>query len=293
MTLAWLTVLGVLIILFTAREVFLDLFHHAQSGTISEYVAKAVFGIFRNWPAMLPLAGPLSVVLIIFCWFFLLALGFSFEYWTRLPSEFQIKGLPEGHDFLESLYFSLTTMTTLGYGDISPKTPIVQFTATLQALVGFGLVTASVSWIVLLFPALSRMRTLARNVSNLMEAEDATGLRVETSLSDQVVFALAAAVAEVRVDLEHFPIVYYFRSSTHRASLSASLPCLVRIADSGMKKGNGDGVRLAAGTIRTALNELASRLAESFVKADRNKPSEVFRAFREHQLIDAEGSTGA
>ncbi len=40
---------------------------------------------------------------------------------------------PTYHQFL---YFSLTTLTTLGYGDITPLTPFAQIWATLEAVVG-------------------------------------------------------------------------------------------------------------------------------------------------------------
>jgi len=41
-----------------------------------------------------------------------------------------------GQGFLSFLYFSYVTMTTLGYGDVSPVTPVVQSLSILQAIVG-------------------------------------------------------------------------------------------------------------------------------------------------------------
>ncbi len=35
-----------------------------------------------------------------------------------------------------ALYYSLVTMTTLGYGDIAPTTPVTQMAAAIQALIG-------------------------------------------------------------------------------------------------------------------------------------------------------------
>jgi hypothetical protein len=48
---------------------------------------------------------------------------------TLIPSEPR----PFFHQFL---YFSLTTLTTLGYGDISPLSPFAQIWATLEAVFG-------------------------------------------------------------------------------------------------------------------------------------------------------------
>ena len=45
------------------------------------------------------------------------------------------KGLDDP-DVKEFLYFSLTTLTTVGYGDISPAIPISRSIANVEALVG-------------------------------------------------------------------------------------------------------------------------------------------------------------
>ncbi len=40
------------------------------------------------------------------------------------------------HSFFSVAYFSFVTLTTLGYGDISPATPIAKFFVTLEAVTG-------------------------------------------------------------------------------------------------------------------------------------------------------------
>lgn len=42
----------------------------------------------------------------------------------------------DGRHSIEAIYFSFTTMTTLGYGDIVPTTPITRMLAVLEAIVG-------------------------------------------------------------------------------------------------------------------------------------------------------------
>jgi hypothetical protein len=47
------------------------------------------------------------------------------------------RGLPEGRGALsQMLYFSLTTLTTTGYGDIAPLHPFVRSLANLEAVIG-------------------------------------------------------------------------------------------------------------------------------------------------------------
>jgi voltage-gated potassium channel Kch len=57
------------------------------------------------------------------------------------PASFNFPSLAEGgtidqFDFSESMYFSLVTTTTLGYGDIVPKTPLARSLATFMGVAG-------------------------------------------------------------------------------------------------------------------------------------------------------------
>ncbi|MCZ6838111.1 MAG: ion channel [Alphaproteobacteria bacterium] len=80
--------------------------------------------------------------------YFCLALAWAFSY--RL-----LDGLSPGafsqslvEDFSAPLYLSLTTITTLGYGDISPVAPFARLWATLEAVVGLLYVAILISRLV-------------------------------------------------------------------------------------------------------------------------------------------------
>lgn len=61
---------------------------------------------------------------------YLLILAFS-------PSAFGgIDQVPWGQNFSQMAYFSFVTLTTLGYGDISPNTPFAQVVVYLEAIAG-------------------------------------------------------------------------------------------------------------------------------------------------------------
>jgi hypothetical protein len=53
---------------------------------------------------------------------------------------------------------------------------------TLEGLIGISMITATVSWTVLLYPALARSRQFARRVSILVEAEERSHLSVVRDL---------------------------------------------------------------------------------------------------------------
>ena len=85
--------------------------------------------------------------------------------------------------------------------------------ATFEALIGLGLVTACVSWTVLLYPALSRMRMLALQTTLLSEAAERTNIPAIAESSEHLLGMLAEKVVRVQVDLIYFPILSECRST--------------------------------------------------------------------------------
>jgi hypothetical protein len=51
----------------------------------------------------------------------------------------------EGWRFLDALYFSVITLTTVGYGDLAPATDLGKMFTVLYLLVGLGAVAAFVT----------------------------------------------------------------------------------------------------------------------------------------------------
>jgi hypothetical protein len=272
---------GAIIVCGGLREVFQDLFHPTATGNLSDFIARGIFRIFRRSRRLIPLAGPLALVLVIASWTILLTLGFALLYYSCFPSDFRIDSNRPEHGFLTAWYFSLEAMTTLGLGEITPKPDWLRMLVGFHALVGFALVTASVSWIVLLYPALARMRSLARRVSLLDEAQKETGVSVISGNAESILGDLATDLIRTRVDLVYFPIIYYFHADSERASLPQALPVLERFADEGSKRADADRVRFAASGLRVALDDLAALLADRFVDADGKDPQATFRAYAE------------
>jgi hypothetical protein len=280
----WTAGPGILIIAFTLREIFQDLFLPGGSGSLSDFVARNVYRLFRRRRSLLPAAGPLAVVLVILCWVLLIGVGFALIYWDSFPNEVHVasgKSVAEERGLWPALYLSFEVLTTLGLGDVAPKPTWLRMLVSLEALIGFSILTASVSSIVLLYPALARMRTLARRTWTLAEAERRTEVAVVSGNAEILLGALALEVIETRVDLIHFPLLYYFHSDNRAASLREAIPHLVRFAEQGSRRNDADRVRLAAAALRVALDDLADLLGRRFVDADPGDPEAVFRAFAE------------
>ncbi len=47
--------------------------------------------------------------------------------------------------WLDAYYFSIITLTTVGYGDISPATPAGKIFTTVYIIVGVGIITAFIT----------------------------------------------------------------------------------------------------------------------------------------------------
>ena len=87
--------------------------------------------------------------------FFGLAIGFSLLYW-KCP--YLLAGIKGNHDlasFVHALYFSVVTMTTLGFGDIAanPDNWLGQTALMLQVILGYLLLGALITRFAVLFAA--------------------------------------------------------------------------------------------------------------------------------------------
>jgi Ion channel len=285
----WTVLPGVSIIVFAFTEIFQDLFHPTHTGSLSDWIGRSLFRLFRRWPSALSTAGPLTIVLVILCWALLQVLGFALIYWAAFPNGYRLLNRQDSagmtHGFSSMLYFSFQVMTTLWFGDVMPRADWLRIVTSLQALIGFALLTASVSSIVLIYPALGRMRLLARRTTILERAAKETGVDVISGDVENLLGDLANAVIQTRVDLIHFPIIYYFHSDYRRSSLAAALPKIMDFAKAGSIPDAPERVRLAAATLRAALQDLAALLDDRFLHTKSKEPGSVFRAYAKDHVI--------
>ena len=280
--------LGVVLIAAIVWEVFNDLFHPAGTGALSDWMGRALFGMFKRFPQLLPLAGPFTLLTVIALWVAGLIVGFALLYLPAYPAAFRTStGAAPGASspVLAVLYFSFQTLITLGYGDIAPWTWLVRFVASTEALVGFGLLTASVSSIVLLYPALSRMRLLARVVSHIVDAERTSGIALVATGSDVALSGLARDVTQARIDLIHFPIVYYFASNDAKARVATWVDELVRFANDGAEPSRPEHVRFAAKALDRALDDFAAIVDERFLHTCSRDRASILDALAKDQLV--------
>lgn len=280
-------VAGFVLLIIAVHEIYRDLFQPSEQGSFSKMIGRAVFGTMKRIPALLPSSGPIAFFTVIGCWVLVILCGFALIYSALYPAAFHItvqseKNTP--HLFVTVLYLSLEILTTLGIGDIIPQAEPLRFVVGGEALIGVVLFSATISWFLLLYPALARLRTLARRATILCEASKQIGARSISGNSESLLSAFALDVVQVRVDFVHYPVIYYFHSGSKHASLPDALLLLSRFAEEGIKEQNHESVRLAAAGLNAGLADLAHLLGTMFVHADPNDPIAVFRAYAADHL---------
>lgn len=284
---------GVMLIGVMLRDIFLTLFHPSSRGSVSSQGIRLIWNFFRRLsrsaPGRLSLAGPLSLLMIIGLWAIAITIGWALVIWPFLPDDFLLStGLvpAENDGFLDAMYVSLVTLATLGYGEITPQTIWLRIVSPLEALVGFSLITAAISWILSVTPVLSRRRNLAREVDLLHgEGRWDAALRDDTSgtMLTGVLHSLTVQVIAARSDYEYTPITYYFRQTDRSAAPDVAYPRLAVIAEQALQHPSS-AARAQAELLRVALHDLMAYIGSTFLDMHDAGIEDIFTAFSRDQL---------
>lgn len=270
------TAVGAGLILVVLRDLFFTLWHPSRQGSLTRLATRGTwraFGLRRG--RFSEHAGPVGALLAMLLWTALIVLGWALVYAPHMSGGFSFDPRLDPatrSSPLDALYLSLVTTATLGYGDIVPQTAWLRIAAPLQAVGGFALLTAAVSWILQIYPALTRRRSLALRFTHLQRsgAADVLG-QLDPSTAAQLLDGLAADVATSRTDLNQYSETYYFRDGDPRASLPATIGYAPALVAAGQASPSPD-VRLGAAMLSCALDDFADVLTRRFVATDGSTP---------------------
>ncbi|HYO64073.1 MAG TPA: potassium channel family protein [Pyrinomonadaceae bacterium] len=236
------TALGILVIALVAYDVYATILHaRGRGGPVSESLSRGVWHAARFFAARLPrprrhralnLVGPLLMPGLIAVYLALLAVGFALVYYPRMPAQFVVATESDGGSWLLSLYFSGITLTTVGYGDIMPRTTAMRLTALSEGASGFALISLAVTYLITVYGALERKRAVAlsfyhqadegANVAGFIAHHFVGGrfLGLETTLRT----ATRDIQGLLESHVEH-PVIHYF----HPVEIHKSMPRMVFI----------------------------------------------------------------
>jgi hypothetical protein len=276
----WLaTGAGATLILLALRDIFHTLGHPEGQGSISHFVLRAAWRLSRlqgGTGYLARVAGPLALLSVIVMWAVLAVIGWTLLYWPVATTGFTYTSRPlpgAGSAFLDSLYVSMVTISTLGFGDIAPASAWLRIVTPLEGLFGFALLTVAVSWVLQIYPALTRRRVLAIRLSVLRRADVGGSLHdAEFAITlSRVLDDLSLDIVQAGVDLREYSETYYFRDADPKASLAATLTYAVELGRIGITAPTVD-VRLAATLVNNALEELAEVLQVRFRHQGQSMP---------------------
>lgn len=268
----WLLTLAGLALVGTAvRDIFHTLWHPHGFGGLSRMLFRLVWRLgkpLNRGTRSTELVGPLGLVLTTLSWTALIVTGFALVYLPHLPEGFHYSNppFPPGASGLEdALYVSVVALATLGLGDIVPATPWLRAVVPLQTLLGFVLLTATISWVLQLYPALTRRRALARQLDTMARTDAAeTVEHGEPSIAVGLLEGVRAGLTAVEMDLLQYGESYYFREREPRRSLPACLPQVgVLIAAGG--RSESPEVRRAATMLDVGLAALLDLVSGAYL----------------------------
>lgn len=277
------TVLGAGLVLLMLVDVFRTLLYPHGTGPVGRAIMRGFWLVSRKLRGRGSfIAAPLAMAAVIGAWASLAAIGWALLYLPHLPAGFvHGPGVPQRGDFAEALYISLVTLSTLGFGDIVPANPLLRLVVALQAVAGFGLLTATVTWILQTYPALNRRRTLARQLNLFREAAGPAGvLSLEPLHAAGLLESMAGNVASVSTDLLAFHETYYFREIEQRGSLPATVAYAQELASQAQGSDSPE-LQFAGRMLHASLDALAEVLRGKFGHSGTTS-SDVFDSYELH-----------
>ncbi|OLD24865.1 MAG: metal transporter, partial [Acidobacteria bacterium 13_1_40CM_3_55_6] len=176
---------------------------------------------------LLSIFGPLSLLMLLIIWAATLVFAFTLIHWA-IGSQINSGSATAG--FLTDLYYSGTTFSTLGLGDLTPITSAARVITVLEASMGLGLLALVIGYFPVLYQAFSRREA---NISLLDARAGTPPTAVELLRRHQEADSLPA-LDELLRDWERwaadlmeshlsYPVLCFFRSQHDNQSWLAAL----------------------------------------------------------------------
>ncbi len=305
---------GLLLVLTGVVDVFLTvLYARSGAGLLSPFLnagmwrfsRRVSFLLGRRRGGFLSFTGPTLLLMIMAAWLTLIISGFALMVWPELGRSIQASQGETPKDFASALYFSGFNFTTLGVGDIVPKTGEYRLLAVLEAAMGFSFFTLVITYFLSVYSAIRRRNTFAlllhyKTGGTGKPADFISRLFMDgTHRRAQREFEWMTKQITDLTETHHFyPVLHYFwfkdmRYSVARIALiSMDSACLLKT----VLKRDGD-----APTVLSVLTDdlwtsgmdmlrmiSAEFLADKFIRKHEDPPPQTMEEWREHFLSVAE-----
>jgi hypothetical protein len=234
-----LTVSGCLLLLLGLSDTALTVLHPTRRGPLSYAISRSTWILIRTLSRkrggtrLLTFAGPAAMAGGFLGWIGSLWVGFALVYLPFIdqftysePATFRSKGITE------ALYMSAVSLTTVGFGDVVASSDVLRLVTVAESASGLAAITAAITYLLSVYPLVTRQRGAALHVSDLGLTDPAQVVRTVVQGGPTIVINLQNALIEAHQNVTRFPVLYDFHpdrpeESTNRLVRAGIVVCLV------------------------------------------------------------------
>ncbi|MGF1472257.1 MAG: potassium channel family protein [Rubrobacteraceae bacterium] len=273
---------GILLVLVGLLDVFFAVLNYDGFSFLSSRVYRATWSFVRVITHPLPpkvrhaglsIGAPLMIPTTMALWMTIEIVGFGFVYYSRMDwLSFTGGATP---NFLNMIYLSGITITTLGYGDITPQNTLFGIVAFIQALIGFSIITLFITYILNIYQVLHQWNTMSSTIYHqaggtadfisLLKPHFPNG---EPRGLNSTIGTVHQNLASYYEGVRRYPLVYYF----HSRQTSRSVPYVFRVASEmaaalrwGLPKGHSAASEPGLTTLINGIEKIMDGMEERFV----------------------------
>lgn len=171
----WLWIIpGIVLIGVGLVDLFLSALDYDQSGFVTLRLQELLWRLLRALFSVLPQSWlgfaraqviGLQFILNLVIWVGLEIVGFGFVYYGLMSDHaFVFSGSHTGPSMDYAIYFSLGQLSTVGSSSVIPNTTLLRMLSVVETLIGLGLVTLAISFLISVFQTITSLRALASDL---------------------------------------------------------------------------------------------------------------------------------
>ena len=221
------TAAGLVLLALIIFDIYATVLHSsARYGPVGESLNRLVWRAARavafrlsraNRHRLLNAVGPLLLPLLIVIYLVLLVTAFALVYYPRVPGGFVFAVEQPEPGWLDAVYFSGVTLTTVGYGDVMPRTTLMRIFALFESASGLIVISLAITYILTVYAALERKRAVAVSLYHQAgEGADVAGFIAHHFVEGRF-YGIRDALRTVTRDLQGLheshidhPVIHYF-----------------------------------------------------------------------------------
>ncbi|MCU1449686.1 MAG: hypothetical protein JWP02_1856 [Acidimicrobiales bacterium] len=225
---AFLTVVGALVCLVGLADVFLVVLQYDSLGLLAPRLYRLVWTALRVSTQRLPsdlrllarsMGGPAMIPLTLVLWLGMQVLGFALIFYPAMRGNGFTIHAPLHAEPGVAFSFSMATIASLSFTGVSPATFPVHVFAALETVVGLGMLTLTISYVVNVYRLLQEQMALASVLRD--QGDDSLDARVivKSRFYRGEVVELSAHLRELHRSIvglheayHRYPVLYYFTS---------------------------------------------------------------------------------